>query len=148
MSDPAQEDLSGSEGDQTGSSPPSKCEILSLVLAGAHYLVSASWRWSCQLVNVTQDWAISDGVGVRVCGDVVWCYFWCGFAEIYILNCGIVVKILPKFSECSSDSIDCGKKKKKLMDVPCSCLGYLNLRTSILINFHPKNIMESIDLIK
>lgn len=52
-------------------------------------------------------------MGVRVCGDVVWCYFWCGFAEIYILNCGIVVKILPKFSECSSDSIDCGKKKKK-----------------------------------
>lgn len=28
MSDPAQEDLSGSEGDQMGSSPPSKCSIV------------------------------------------------------------------------------------------------------------------------
>ena len=47
-------------------------------------------------------------MGVRVCRDVFLCYFWCGFAEIYILNCGIAVKIFSKFSECSSDSVDCG----------------------------------------
>ena len=29
--------------------------------------------------------------GVRVCGDAVQRYFWCGFAEIFILTCGIAV---------------------------------------------------------
>ena len=29
--------------------------------------------------------------GVRVCGDAVWCYFWCGFAVIFILTCGTAV---------------------------------------------------------
>ena len=29
--------------------------------------------------------------GVRVCGDAVLCYFWCGFAVIFILTCGIAV---------------------------------------------------------
>ena len=29
--------------------------------------------------------------GVRVCGDAVLCYFWCGFAVIFILTCFIVV---------------------------------------------------------
>jgi len=29
--------------------------------------------------------------GVRVCGDAVLRYFWCGFAEIFILTCGIAV---------------------------------------------------------
>jgi len=29
--------------------------------------------------------------GVRVCGDAVLRYFWCGFAQIFILTCGIEV---------------------------------------------------------
>ena len=29
--------------------------------------------------------------GVRVCGDAVLLEFWCGFAEIFILSCGISV---------------------------------------------------------
>ena len=29
--------------------------------------------------------------GERVCGDVVLLDFWCGFAEIFILFCGIAV---------------------------------------------------------
>ena len=29
--------------------------------------------------------------GVKVCGIAVLRYFWCGFAEIFILNCGISV---------------------------------------------------------
>ena len=29
--------------------------------------------------------------GVRVCGDAVLRYFWCGFAEIFILTRGIAV---------------------------------------------------------
>ena len=29
--------------------------------------------------------------GVRVCGDAVLLEFWCGFAEIFILSCGIAV---------------------------------------------------------
>ena len=29
--------------------------------------------------------------GLRVCGDAVLCYFWCGFAVILILTCGIAV---------------------------------------------------------
>ena len=29
--------------------------------------------------------------GVRVCGDAVLGYFWCGFAIIFILTCGIAV---------------------------------------------------------
>ena len=29
--------------------------------------------------------------GVRVCGDAVLRYFWCGFAVIFILTCGIAV---------------------------------------------------------
>lgn len=29
--------------------------------------------------------------GVRVCGDVVLCYFWCGFAVIFVLTRGIAV---------------------------------------------------------
>ena len=29
--------------------------------------------------------------GVRVCGDAVLCYFWCGFAVILILTRGIAV---------------------------------------------------------
>ena len=28
---------------------------------------------------------------VRVCSDVVFPDFWCGFAEIFILSCGIAV---------------------------------------------------------
>ena len=35
----------------------------------------------------------SIGGGVRVCGDVVLGYFWCGFAVIFILTCGIAVSI-------------------------------------------------------
>ena len=33
----------------------------------------------------------SIGGGVRVCGDVVLGYFWCGFAVIFILTRGIAV---------------------------------------------------------
>ena len=29
--------------------------------------------------------------GVRVCGDAVLLYFWCGFSDIFILSCGIAV---------------------------------------------------------
>ena len=29
--------------------------------------------------------------GLRVCGHAVFLYFWCGFAGIFILSCGIVV---------------------------------------------------------
>ena len=29
--------------------------------------------------------------GIRVCNDVVFANFWCGFAEIFILSCGIAV---------------------------------------------------------
>jgi len=29
--------------------------------------------------------------GVRVCSDAVLRYFWCGFAVIFILTCGITV---------------------------------------------------------
>jgi len=29
--------------------------------------------------------------GVSVCGDAVLCYFWCGFAVIFILTRGIAV---------------------------------------------------------
>ena len=29
--------------------------------------------------------------GVRVCGDAVWGYFWCGFAVIFVLTCSIAV---------------------------------------------------------
>ena len=29
--------------------------------------------------------------GVRVCGDAVLCYFWCGFGIIFVLTCGIAV---------------------------------------------------------
>ena len=29
--------------------------------------------------------------GVKACGDVVLLNFWCGFAEIVILSCGIAV---------------------------------------------------------
>ena len=29
--------------------------------------------------------------GLRVCGDAVLRYFWCGFAVIFILTCGIAV---------------------------------------------------------
>ena len=29
--------------------------------------------------------------GVRVCGDAVLLYFWCGFSEIFILSCDIAV---------------------------------------------------------
>ena len=29
--------------------------------------------------------------GVRVCGDAVLRYFWCGFSGIFILTCGIAV---------------------------------------------------------
>ena len=32
-----------------------------------------------------------DEGGVRVCGDAVLRYFWCGFAVIFILTCGIAV---------------------------------------------------------
>lgn len=48
MSDPTQEDLSGSEGDQMGSSPPSKCRIQQLTFS----------KWEVKLpemVNVTLD---------------------------------------------------------------------------------------------
>ena len=31
------------------------------------------------------------GWGVRVCSDVALLDFWCGFAEIFILRCSIVV---------------------------------------------------------
>ena len=29
--------------------------------------------------------------GVRICGDAVLRYFWCGFAVISILTCGIAI---------------------------------------------------------
>ena len=29
--------------------------------------------------------------GIRVCGDAVLRYFWCGFAVIFILTCSIAV---------------------------------------------------------
>ena len=34
---------------------------------------------------------LGGGAGVSICGDLVLHYFWCGFAVILILNCGIVV---------------------------------------------------------
>ena len=36
-------------------------------------------------------WGSLNEGGVRVCGDAVLCYFWCGFGVILILNCGIAV---------------------------------------------------------
>ena len=38
----------------------------------------------------SRDFKSKEG-GVRVCGDAVQRYFWCGFAEIFILTCGIAV---------------------------------------------------------
>ena len=45
--------------------------------------------------------------GVRVCGDAVLLYFWCGFSEIFILSCGIAVlqnQAVCGFQKCSSNS--------------------------------------------
>ena len=45
--------------------------------------------------------------GVRVCGDAVLLYCWCGFSEIFILSCGIVVlqnQAVCGFQKCSSNS--------------------------------------------
>ena len=36
--------------------------------------------------------------GVSVCGNVVLRYFWCGFAEIFILACGIAFFKTKRFS--------------------------------------------------
>ena len=47
------------------------------------------------------------GGGVRVCGDAVLLYFWCGFSEIFILSCGIAVlqnQAVCGFQKCSSNS--------------------------------------------
>jgi len=40
--------------------------------------------------SVFADFKTEDG-GVRVCGDAVLRYFWCGFAVIFILTRGIAV---------------------------------------------------------
>ena len=42
------------------------------------------------LQQIQKDTDRTEG-GVRVCGDAVWRYFWCGFAVILILTCGIAV---------------------------------------------------------
>ena len=45
--------------------------------------------------------------GVRVCGDAVLLYFWCGFSDIFILSCGIAVlqnQAVCGFQKCSSNS--------------------------------------------
>ena len=36
--------------------------------------------------------------GVKVCGEAVLCYFWHGFAEIFILTCGI--SVLQDYAVC------------------------------------------------
>ena len=36
--------------------------------------------------------------GLRVCGHAVFLYFWCGFAGIFILSCGIVVIKTKRFA--------------------------------------------------
>ena len=36
--------------------------------------------------------------GVRVCGDSVLCYFWCGFAVIFIPTRGIAVQNTKRFA--------------------------------------------------
>ena len=53
---------------------------------------SLSKSYFSLLVNLeaTKYEVFSEG-GVRVCGDVVLCYFWCGFAESFILTCGIAM---------------------------------------------------------
>ena len=39
---------------------------------------------------MTENKRLSEG-GVRVCGDAVLRYFWCGFAANFILTCGFSV---------------------------------------------------------
>ena len=53
---------------------------------------SLSKSYFSLLVNLeaTKYEVFSEG-GVRVCGDAVLCYFWCDFAVIFILTCGIAV---------------------------------------------------------
>ena len=40
---------------------------------------------------------------VKVCGDAVLPYFWCGFAEIFILTCGI--SVLLDYSVCGLKNV-------------------------------------------
>ena len=46
---------------------------------------------------------------MKVCGDAVLPYFWCGFAEIFILTCGI--SVLLDYAVCGLKNVCiCGVK--------------------------------------
>ena len=59
----------------------------SITCAGSvGYVSQTTWVFS----GTFRDNVLFEG-GVKVCGIAVLRYFWCGFAEIFILNCGISV---------------------------------------------------------